>query len=559
MPRLIQEVPTNYDSVLRPVVTGVAEQLCKILRIPEDVQILYPGNAEKLAQIGSTLQSKADTTEFRYKNRFRIGVTETTEEAAVLTTPVMLNDNIPIFADNDLGVIIKPIYSKTELQLSLVYRGTSKADVRKMRDDCIARSAQLRAINVHEITYHYEIPYGFLQLIQDVYETRERVAGYDGDTPDFSRYVREHITPRATNLTTLIGTQPTVAVAETQLCVQGYFDFSGAPVLESKEAEGGLYAIEMTYTFSFDKIIGCAASYPLVVHNQLLPDRWYQRPLASGNVVDPDRRVHFASASTEAMQAFTPTFTSRCTRQLGGYTNPEFDDWVPNAVWPRTSTLMTVMLTVDEADQTLLANLRELGEYRFDADVLTFMASEGYYMGRYLQSIFHCELYRNESMLEDQALVVDDDLDVRAVNALNPRDRLHLRISIVNDLLSLDAQAIDRLRTAGPVALKILAALQAQFFDGVLLPELVGGQVIRPEDFRAIAIRINNLKRSIRTDLEHNLLTVGQYTVETGRISDYAGDADRQTHGADATPGAPDLQISGAAGYRGTLVQRCDG
>lgn len=558
MPRLIQEVPTNYDSVLRPVVMSVAQRLCKILRMPEDIQILFPGNAEKMAQIGSTLQSTADTTEFRYKNRFRIGVTESTDEPAILTTAVAINDNIPIFADTDLGLIIKPIYSKTDLQLSLVYRGTSKADVRKMRDDCIARSAMLRTTNVHEITYHYEIPYDFLHLIKDIYEAREAVAGYDGDTPDLSKYVRDHVTPRATNLTTLIGTSPTVAIAETQACSIGYFDFSGAPVLESKEAEGGLYAIEMTYTFSFNKIIGCAASYPLVVHNQLIPDRWYDRPLASGNIVNPDQRLRYASASTEAMQSFTPIYTDRCISKLGGFRIPEFDDWVPDAVWPKTSTLLAIMLMVDLEDLTMLANLRELGMYQIDADVLDFMVGESPYMTRYLQSIFHCELYRGAAMVEDAAVVVDEDLDVRTVNALNPRDQLHLRISVVNDLLALDPAAISRLREAGPVALKILAALQARFFDGIILPDLVGGRVIRPEDFKAIAVRINNLKQSVRTDLENHLMTVGDYTVETARNSNNARDARRTSDSANATGSAPGFDIPGAGTYRGAFVQRCD-
>lgn len=514
MPRVATVIPDNYESITRPVALGIIRQVAEILQIPADIRVLFPGAVEEAPLTGSTLNYVGEPSRFSYNGRFRAEITEAAVDDRIFATAVFQDENQPIFLEPKLGIKICPVYSGTEMAITFSYRAPNRVLAKRFRDDALMRTAMLRKENLHELTYHYGVPYPFLTLLQDVHTLRETVAGYG---EDFSTWVSNHITQRATNITTLVGTQPQLVIAERQVCALGHFDFTAEPEPEEKDKEGGSWILRFEYRVSYDKVIAAAAQWPLVVHNQLMDAKWYSTPNASGTQIDPNRRRRAPSLSRFAFDHFTNVYTHDCERPYQPIAIPEFDDWAPATTHPFTSTVTTIMLMVDPEDPYAVMSLKELGDYNIDADILEYLKGEAPYLNRFGESAVHVALYVDDVPFDDGLITIDSDLNVRTVDPMSLRSRYHLRISLVHDLLAISPAAFERLRLAGKACLNIVSTLQWRDMKTAWIPTLIGGKHVRHADLKTIAQSLNDLRQPHKFGGEYRMLTVGNFIVTTHR------------------------------------------
>lgn len=538
MPRVALETPQTYDSITRPVALAVVRQILSILSLPENLSLVFPGASEQAPMTGSPLGYDGDPTSFKYKGHLLVEVTENAVEDRVLATAVFQKENLPIFVEPKLGVKIHPIYSGTEMVLNCTYRAPNRVLAKRFRDDALIRTAMGRKENLHELTYHYSMPYEYLHLLKAIHGMREEVAGY-GDS--FDKWIVDHITSRATNLVNLVGEQPQLVIAEHQVCPQGYFDFTAQPEPEQKDREGGSFLLNFEYRMTYDKVVGSVAKWPLVVHNQLVDAQWRSEPNASGSQIDPARCKRRPSLSRHAFDHFSTLGKSfECRRRLSGVSIPAYDDWDPATLHPTTSTVAAIMLMVDLDDQHAILNLKELGDYTIDPDILAYLVGEAPHLCAYGQSAVYLSLYRGETPLDDGSISVDADLNVTSTNELDPRERYHLRIAINHDLLSLPTSAVERLRTHGKACQVILSTLQWQMFAGAWMPALIGGTLFPLADFRKIAQRISNLTHPRQPGTEYHMKTVGNFLIVAHRMPQGTFNADHETDGNGAQTGGSD-------------------
>ena len=534
MPRVALETPQTYDSITRPVALGVVRQIFSILSLPQSLNIVFPGAAEQMPMTGSMLNDTGDPTSFRYGGQMHVEVTENPVEDRVLATAVYQRENLPVFVEPKLGVKIHPIYSGTEMVLTCQYRAPNRVLAKRFRDDALIRTAMGRKENLHELTYHYSLPYEYLHLLKSIYDMREEVAGY-GES--FDKWMVDHITQRATNITTMAGTQAQLVIAEHQVCPQGYFDFSALPEPESKDKEGGTFVLNFEYRMVYDKVVGSTAQWPLVVHNQLVDEQWRSEPNASGSQIDPARRKRAPSLSRHSFDHFTNRGKSyECRKRLGDIRIPHYDDWEPATVHPTTSPVVSIMLMVDVNDPTAILNLKELGDYTIDPDILAYLVDEAPYLGAYGQSAIYLSLYKGDVPLDDGALAINSNLTVTSTLDLDPRERYHLRIAIMTDFLALPNAAAERLRTHGKACIAILSTLQWQLFAGAWMPKLIGGTLFPRIDFLKIAQRISDLKNPRNPSTSYHMQTVGNFLIVAHRLQDLQGNlnADHES-GTDGT------------------------
>lgn len=523
MPRVATEIPETYETITRPASLDVIRQIGKLLGLPKETAIFYPGMSDAAAQTGSTLNYDGEPSSFPYYGKLKIEASEAYVEDRVLTDSVYRHENKPIFVDADLGVRLYPVYSATEMTLSITYRAANRTMAERFRDDIKMRTSMLRRENLHELTYSYGLPIPYLYLLQEIWTMREAQAGY-GDT--FSKWVMDHVDQRLTNVTTLVGTEQQLVMPEHQVCALGWFDFNVAPEPGTKESDGGTVAVSFEYHMIYDKVIGCVVEYPLVVHNQIISDAWHGVRNASGNLPsDPAARKRNPSLSRKNFDYFTNLYPCPCASQIDGVRYPPFDDWIPDHVLPDTSSLYTTIVQVDPNDTGDVLNLQQLVDWDIDHNVLDFLKTEAQYLTTYGSSIVHLQLYIDGTPIEDGKLSVDPYLNVRYAPGMDLRTRFHFRMSLVNDLYILSRDAIERFRSSGCAALKIMMTLQQKLGNRAIVPKLKAGKYIPYKELMDIAQTINSLKTPFHTGTEYAMLTVGNFIIAAHRSSDYADHA----------------------------------
>lgn len=523
MPRIVAGVPQTYENIVRPVALEVARQLAKMLNLPADINVLMPGAAETTLWPKTELAGKdpGDSVTFGHNERLLIEMTENPVEDRILSTAIHHKENLPVFLDDKLGVKLYPVYSGTELTFNFTYRSENRATARRFRNEMLSRTAAMREEILHEINYYYHVPYVFLHLLKHIHTLRENQGGYD---EDWDAYVNGHIVDRATTITDQIGHNQALAIRELQTHPLGVFQFVGTTDAEEKDKDSGTWNVTFGYKCFFDQVIDVVAEYPLVIHNQMVDQVWRSSPWPSGELTDPNRRKRLPSLSRYAFDHFVKDiYPSFCKEKLtDGYTIPNFDEWRPTYTIPNTSTLFMAFTQVDPvAPGTLFELMGDLDGFWLDPSLREFIIGEAPYMTTKGASIFDLRLFEGDYPMDDGLLSVSrPDLIVISNATMDIRKNYHVRLALVNDLFTLGPGAWERLRNGGEAAVKIINCLQFKMLGKAFEPKLLGGRLIRNEDLRLIAQRINDLKVPHRGPLEYVMLTVNEVVIVANRSSD---------------------------------------
>jgi hypothetical protein len=492
MPNIVVELPETYSSITRPAITQVAKQLIEIMRLPPDTGFEFFGMAESQFQPQTTLTDTGIQNKFPFNGRINIEADEQYIEDRTLTSAVK-KDNVQfVFYDQRLDVFVKPVYVSCEVTISFRYRAQDRTQAEKWRDEFRVRSSQGRAELLHEIDYHYPIPDSIALILHQIFTMRETVAGY-GET--LEQWVQEHISGRATTLRTQAGTQPLLAIAERQASIVGGFNFVAQPEKGQKAAEGAPWETGFDYTFMYDKVVAVMAHYPVVIHNQMVDEKF--RPNVP--VYELVKRARRPSNERFLYDYYTRLYKERL-QPLARNRIPSFDDWMPNWLVPRTSPVLELLLGVDENDPHDLVNLNNLGDFAFSAAALRFLIKEAPFISKYTQSVFNFQLYRWDKPMPDETVLMDAALNVRSSYELTLRDVQHLRLCLVTDLSILTREALDRIRKDPEFAIELIKTLYPRV-DTSKIP-IIGGVLIPKDWFWDM---INKGKR----DQTRRMFTVG--------------------------------------------------
>lgn len=518
MVRSVCELPETREAIARPVAFDITREIGEILHLPSVTEILFMGPTDQAQQSGSALNYTGAPTKFPGGSRITVNMSEGSDENAVLAEN-SLQENAPVvFLDRSLGVRLRPIYTSTVLTLSIDVRSRSRTEAEKLRDEFRVRAAMGRQQLLHTLTYHFGIPEEQMALLKVIYAQREAVAGY-GDS--FEDWLRQHATSRLTQVSALNGTSAAWVFGEVQVGVQGGFDFQVQPEAPDKAGDNGEYNYPIEYKVRFDKVVAMSMDYQLVNHNQLLPAKHHGPKVAGGITPDPYANALYSDRTNAVFRGlYLNKKLMPCP--IDGVRTPVFDDWLPTAVTPDTSTIYVSMIAVNPNDLHEVIDLTQLEGVTIDGDIRAYMAQQGAFLGKHYQSAIHVGLYNGQHWMGDEAITITPDLKVRSVKPLCLRDRYHLRISVLNDLMRLTDTARMTLRSQGVACQKILLTLQQNLKDGQYVPRLQGGHYVPDALLLACAQRINAYKGSHFTGLECRMLTVGYFLISTKRMLDNA-------------------------------------
>lgn len=445
MPTANIVIQETQESISRPIVFSIVDQVKKITRIDPDTPVMYFGDMDKNTQVNATLEDTNRESKFAAKNFIKVSVDEDFDEETILNTATGRIENPPIFHDPETGVYVKPIYANALVNINFKFYNISKTQIFQWYNDNRIKIAQMRDVNLHDITYHYPIPLVIMDLIADTYELKENVAGYG---IDFSSYLKTYLTSKATILTSLNGKSREFAIAEKQMRIQGFFSFDPLPEKPDKEDGVELWSCTFNYKFTYSKPIGLNVIYPVMVHNQLLPAKYIDY---SQDPYHLDEIQKSFSLSLGALNNFEiQDIEYKASGSDLVFRIPKLDTYIPTTTVVGTSGIFYALIVLD-SDQTTLLDLHELDYLALDAEFIKFFEKVEYpYLCKPYQSVFNLSLYVGEAMLDYTKLNCSSSLIVSYTSQLSLRNNHRVRMSVYTDLSLVNKNAFDRLYGYSP-------------------------------------------------------------------------------------------------------------
>jgi len=472
MPNVNIELKGTNESITRRVATSVIDEIREFTGLNSVLEIVYTDNEDTPPQIGSAIGEDPSDVKFSSKPRITMTLDEDHDPLAMLNMATARPEALPVFYDKNLNVVVRPMMSRMACTLTASYKAPDAASARRWRDGIRRQTANLRDQNLHRASYHYIVPEELIYIMRKIHELRENVGGY-GET--FDEYFQRNSSRHLSTVANSDGSYSAYTINQTQREIVGAFDFTGVPEKAGRDGESDAYSISFSYIFYYDKPVSLFFEYPLTIHNQTLPEGFYDNQL----IDDEDYHQLEFSESTYALYHFqggTPRFTDKA-----GLRVPEIDDFIAEITPPRTFRLTTILTTADltTPGSKILLNLKELGIITFDQQILDFFVKEGSNLTKLYNSVFYIGVYQDKDLLSDNLVSIDNTLNVGLVPDLNLRKQYRVVVDVVYDLNRITEDALKRLKTDLPVFYKVLELLYQYRNQNYTIPSgIANGGVI---------------------------------------------------------------------------------
>ena len=438
------KVPIAEDeaSISRPVIMEVARQVMLKTNIPLDTRIVYRGQAESVFQPGSDISSKnseVNTPQLSGDSQLYIEVVETPMLELITTEDTMRDNTNPcLFNDDKLGILVQPMKKQMEVIITFRFRSNSKTFATRWRNNIWNNVANQRDLDLHTVSYSYPFPPEFIPIIRYFHTLRENVAGY-GNT--FEEYFNDHMDQTLTRVSNLSGKNALAYKPETQTRILGLFDFQGEPEKAEKEGEGSTWTTEFAYKFYYEKPTHAFMRYPVAIHNQAVDKRLF----GSMQKMLWEKELQY-SKYTKTSRFFESD--AKLDRMMKRHPKelriPAHDTIAYTEYVPHTRTLFSALIELDTKTD-ILFNLRDLGDFGFNPLIMQYIEDIGYlWVTKPFECMLNISLYRNEHLTNPKNLVVDKDLNVRAVDGTDIRKVNRVRIGYYDNIKHISIEALKR-------------------------------------------------------------------------------------------------------------------
>ncbi len=512
MVSVVLPLPETDQSIRRPVVMSIVNQIIEYLQLPQGINVVYPAEMETLPQPGSLLQSNNRDSLLEPSTRLVVEVDEKYGSSFIGSNPISRTDMKPVFHDHQLDVFIKPAYTKTKVTLNLRYSDVSRNAILQWRDMTRMRLSTTFDSILNHVDYHYLIPYKFIELLHLIYTLRENQGGY-GDT--FQKYVAEFSSDRITDVSDIVGGNTHIAIPEKQIRMIGMIEFEPLLDLPEKDQDGTLWMINWSFKFNYMKPMGAVMTYPLCIHNQLLPEK-YVVPVLDTQV---DRILPETAEQVVASLRHFEIYrlASDYSGKTKSLTLPYFDDWYPETIPTFTFALINILCIITPTNLTSLFNLKQLDSITLDPYIIEYFESEYSYLTQIYKSFYHLELYEDNNLMDDQYIQVDSNLNVYSTINLDIRKRYHVRLSIITDFNPIYRKAFDRIRMFPNALVQTIKAIDNTLATNSTLDYLRNLKQISIYDMYRIYRYLTGSDDFLTSNEIYNLNKIRAYGYLTGR------------------------------------------
>ena len=458
MPNVTLPLPNIENTVTHAAVADLAEQVQKLLELGYVNELVFVDSQGNTAT-PSSFKGVKNVPNDRYaryggNSRLWIEATEETNVSGWTTMVIERDENYPFFIDSEVGVNIQPVPLPTDLTLKIKFRTPNRDEAVRWRDSLISRLARVMEGVQHTLTFSMNLSPATWNLLHEIYCLREEKAPY-GQT--FLEYLQSKSSPDLTLVSEASGEQTNLSFRRRLGRVNGKFKVSPLPERPTYNSDGGVWECMIEYTVTYDKPIQCRVRYPIMVHNNFLPDKYI---VSSNTDPNPYNHKRNLSLSQQALLGFEYNLNGYNCSQDAFIQIPSIDDFIPQVITKGTATILMVLLRLESPTDRKLFNLKELGSVVLDPDILEFLQKSEYsYLNQPFKSFFGVNLYRDQDLVRPDSLYVDKDLNVMSVEDLDLRKSYRVRLNLVVDTCLLPHTCHDRLNAYPKALIKYVRAV----------------------------------------------------------------------------------------------------
>lgn len=497
MPFVKITLQENTESITRPIVMDIVNQVKSIVKIPDSVQIIFPGDTGKMQQQGSAIDNTSRQTQLQSQRYVYIEVEELDDPQYGMSTAVNFPEYNPVFNDPKNFVQIGPLYSTSNVTIRFKYQAPSRTELKRWVDDIRMRISGMRDVNLHKIDYHFLMPDQYMLLLQAVYANLQQLSPTN---QTFAQYVASNISTRAKLITDLVGQDIRLSIAETQMRIIGRYDFDAFPDKPEREEDNAVWTGSFSYKFTYERPTMMTARYPIMVANSLLPQEYIAFWNTNYNDLNVNRAYSYSIGSLSQFEVQNEP--ARYIDFNYEYRLPYYDDFNPQTTPTSAVGIFNALCEVDPADQQSLLNLNQLGDIILDEDILSFIVSSEYpFITNLYQSIFYLSFYTNYTLQSSGNLTCDAALNIKATAPLNLNNFHHVRLTIITDLSLVNVAFYQRLRYYPKALVKIVTAVNEGLRNNPVLQSIAELPYVNDADFSVLFANLLGLRNVGKNNL----------------------------------------------------------
>lgn len=456
MPRIKVPLPVTYENISRPVAMSIAQDVKKLLRIPDDVPVYVTNEFDTINQpdgFGVSSEGSNEAT-FEANRRLRVVATEQIKHNSILNENIRNNEEPPFLEDRRLGFSLRPNYVQSEITLSFKYTAETRRQAVEWRDQFTSDRGEERESIQHQVKYHIPFQDGIWELVSHIHQLREKTAGY-GQT--FEEYVREislrDLVPLGAkdhDTNKLI-----LAVYEGQVQAQGWFEFDEVPQ-ETKVGEDAAWEIQFSYKAVYKRPRHFYIAFPLLIHQSMIAKK-YRDVRLNFSVEEVRKNGPIGIRALDVLDGNVDNLPP----PADGIRFPYWDEWIPGykRVPPRTLPAATWLVQLDPKDPQDILSLRELPHVYLTKEVDDYFVSIHKTLNKRSGGSCLITLYQDDTPMAEETITIDEQLRVRAVSPLDLRKTYHLRLMFPVQYEVFTKSAVDSMATHWAATLQVFQSI----------------------------------------------------------------------------------------------------
>lgn len=484
MPNIYIPFSGTGEVISRPVALSIFSDVQKDFSLPKDRQIIFNEKLNYATSMVSTIEAKQQYNRFLQERLatlpssscYSLSLDEIYDQGNVNQSGP--NQHHPlIYNDVASGVKFRLVSVYVQAELKIIIVSTSLQELKKIIGIAMVKLSMGRDLFQHSITYSPILPKGSLAILREAY--RALTGAQQVDLEGIFNHIKDNVAPEFTMLSDTSGGSSNLALTITQGSAFGMLKDNAMLEPVEREDDKSQYAIEIPYTFYYDKPVGIMAYYPIIINNRLLPEKLCN---LTRQVEQP--QVTNRGSAFEVMASFleipNQLFADKQRDHMLRF--PDYDNIVLSNPLSYHTYPLQVLLQLED-DKQHCVNLSELDELEIDPLYLDFILnSEAEFISTPYASIFHIALSINETVQRNH-LTVDSVGNVKSkvVLELIKRHRLHLGLLLRIDMLTREAWV--RLFKYPKVIERLIDDINVLIDHLTNGKALAGKQRLTPEDF----------------------------------------------------------------------------